>query len=233
MKTFNHVPVELQEINAKTTEKGRTYETPDGRSYPSVTTVLSQHTKQGIMEWRKRVGEEEANKISRQAATRGTKFHNLAEKYLKNIDIKENMSLLDQELFEMALPELHKIDNIRALEAPLYSDHLRLAGRVDCIAEYNGKLSIIDFKTSRREKEKEYIAHYFMQASAYAIMFEERTNIPISNLAIIIAVEDGFMQTFQAKRDDFVESLLYYRDLYETENNFSKYLNVLNEKHKA
>jgi len=214
MKKFNHVPVELQDLTAYTTEKGRVYQTPEGKSYPSVTTVLSEHTKQGIQEWRKRVGEEEANKISRQAANRGTRIHNIIENYLNNEEL-ENISLMEKEMFSVILPELDRINNIRSLEAPLYSDHLRLAGRVDCIAEYNGKLSIIDFKTARREKDKEHILHYFMQASAYAIMFEERTNIPINRLTIIIVVEDGFVQTFQGKRDDFVEGLLYYRDLFE------------------
>lgn len=214
MKKFNHVPVELQDLTAYTTEKGRVYQTPEGKSYPSVTTVLSEHTKQGIQEWRKRVGEEEANKISKQAANRGTRIHNIIENYLNNEEL-ENISLMEKEMFSVILPELDRINNIRSLEAPLYSDHLRLAGRVDCIAEYNGKLSIIDFKTARREKDKEHILHYFMQASAYAIMFEERTNIPINRLTIIIVVEDGFVQTFQGKRDDFVEGLLYYRDLFE------------------
>jgi len=214
MKKFNHVPVELQDLTAYTTEKGRVYQTPEGKSYPSVTTVLSEHTKQGIQEWRKRVGEEEANKISKQAANRGTRIHNIIENYLNNEEL-ENISLMEKEMFSVILPELDRINNIRSLEAPLYSDHLRLAGRVDCIAEYDGKLSIIDFKTARREKDKEHILHYFMQASAYAIMFEERTNIPINRLTIIIVVEDGFVQTFQGKRDDFVEGLLYYRDLFE------------------
>jgi len=218
MTQFNHVPVELQELSAEQVQGDRIYTTPNGKFYPSVTTVLSQHSKEGIMQWRKQVGEETANKISRQAAVRGTKFHNMAEQYLKNSLGDENLSLLDKEIFNIAKPELNKINNIRALEAPLYSDHLRLAGRVDCVAEYEGKLSIIDFKTSRREKQKEHILHYFMQASAYAIMFEERTNIPIVNLTIIIAVDDGFTQTFQSKRDNFVEGLLHYRDLYELEN---------------
>jgi len=90
-----------------------------------------------------------------------------------------------------------------------------LAGRVDCIAEYEGKLSVIDFKTARREKDVEHIQHYFMQASAYAVMFEERTGIPVNRLVIAIAVEDGFMQVFQSKRDAHIEGLLYYRDMYE------------------
>lgn len=215
MKIFQHNPITFQELQATSTPTGRVYETPDGKLYPSVTTVLAQHTKSSIMEWRKRIGEQEADKISRQAATRGTKFHNMAEKYLKNELHEEKFSILDREMFEISKPELHNIDNIRALEVPLYSHHLRLAGRVDCIAEYKGALSIIDFKTSRREKDEEHIQHYYMQAAAYAIMFEERTNIPINNLTIIIAVDDGFVQVFRSKRDKHVKGLLYYRDMYE------------------
>lgn len=215
MKIFLHDPVIIEDISAVTTEGNRVYQTPDGKLYPSVTTILSEHTKQGVMEWRKRVGDVEANKISRQAATRGTKFHALAEKYLQNKLIQENMNILEYEMFEMAKPVLNRIDNIRAQETGLWSHHLRLAGRVDCIAEFNGKLSVIDFKTARREKEESYIQHYFMQAAAYAVMFEERTKIPVNRLVIAIAVEDGFMQVFESRRDKHIEGLLYYRDMYE------------------
>lgn len=215
MKTFTHIPVELIDLDAVTTHKGRYYTTPEGKRYPSVTTILSAHTQAGIKEWRDRIGHEAADKITRQAATRGTKFHNLAEKYLKNTYNPEKMGLLDMEMFDMAVPYLDRIDNIRAQETALYSDYLRLAGRVDCIGEYEGKLSIIDFKTARREKDPEHVEHYFMQAAGYAIMFEERTGIPITRLVLLIAVEDGFMQVMTSKRDKFAPQLLHYRDQYE------------------
>lgn len=215
MKTFKHNLITIEDINATTTDSGRVYQTPDGKLYPSVTTVLSEHTKKGVMEWRERVGEEEANKVSRRSAVRGTRFHTLAEKYLKNELTGGDFSLLDYEMFKVAQPVLDKIDNIRAQEVGLWSHHLRLAGRVDCIAEYEGKLSIIDFKTARREKDEDHIQHYFMQAAAYAIMFEERTQIPVNRLVIAIVVEDGFMQIFESRRNKHVEGLLYYRDLYE------------------
>lgn len=218
MKTFTHKTIQLDDLEAVTGKEGRYYKIPTGIAYPSVTTILSAHTKDGIMEWRRAVGAEVADKISRQAATRGTKFHNMAEKYLKNEAIKSSQNMLDNELFEMARPELDKIDNIILQEQGLYSDHLRLAGRVDCIGEYNGKLSVIDFKTARKEKQEDHIQHYFMQAAAYAIMCEERTKIPVSKLVLIIAVEDGFMQVFEGKRNDYVSQLLYYRDLFEVNN---------------
>jgi genome maintenance exonuclease 1 len=217
MKTFIHKPVTIEEITASETDGKRVYQTPDGKLYPSVTTVLSHHTKDGIMEWRKRVGEEEANKISRQAATRGTKFHSIAENYIQNNPVTHLFKTpLDKSMFECAKPVLDRIDTIYAQEVGLWSHHLRMAGRVDCIAEFDGKLSIIDFKTARREKDEDHIQHYFMQATAYAIMFEERTKTPVSNLVIAIAVEDGMMQVFQSKRNRHVKQLLYYRDVYES-----------------
>jgi len=219
MKTFLRNPIIIEELQATTgTDGNRVYHTPDGKHYPSVTTVLSAHTKKGILDWRERVGEEEANRVSRKAAFRGTRFHNMAEKYLQNELSGGDFSLMDYEMFKVAQPVLDRIDNIRAQESTLWSHHLRLAGRVDCIAEFDGKLSVIDFKTARREKDEEHIQHYYMQAAAYAIMFEERTKIPINRLVIAIVVEDGFMQVFQGKRDKYVNSLLYYRDLYEAFN---------------
>lgn len=216
MKTFLHDPVKIETISAVNQADGtRAYQTPDGRLYPSVTTVLAEHTKKGIQEWRARVGEEEANKVSRQAAGWGTRFHTITEKYLQNNLSGGDLSLWDYEMFKVANPVLDRIDNIRAQEVALWSHHLRLAGRVDCVAEFDGKLNIIDFKTARREKDAEHIQHYFMQATAYAIMFEERTGIPVNRLTILIAVSDGFMQVFQSKRDHHVEQLLYYRDVYE------------------
>ena len=219
MKTFLRNPITIEELQATTgTDGNRVYHTPDGKHYPSVTTVLSAHTKKGILEWRERVGEEEANRVSRKAAFRGTRFHNMAEKYLQNELSGGDFSLMDYEMFKVAQPMLDRIDNIRAQESTLWSHHLRLAGRVDCIAEFDGKLSVIDFKTARREKDEEHIQHYYMQAAAYAIMFEERTKIPINRLVIAIVVEDGFMQVFESRRDKHVNSLLYYRDLYEAFN---------------
>ena len=216
MKTFLHDPVTIESISAVKQEDGtRAYQTPEGRLYPSVTTVLAEHTKKGIQEWRARVGEVEANKVSRQAANWGTRFHTITEKYLQNNLSGGDLLLWDLEMFKVANPVLDRIDNIRAQEVALWSHHLRLAGRVDCIANFDGKLSVIDFKTARREKDVEHIQHYFMQAAAYAIMFEERTKIPVNRLTILIAVSDGFMQVFESKRDYHVEQLLYYRDLHE------------------
>lgn len=217
MKHFNHVNIDLPSIKQVNLESKRLYETATGNKYPSVTTVLSAHNKDAIIAWRKRVGNEEANRISVAATRRGTKIHSIIESYLKNEDrpIENN---LDLNRFISLEPYLENIDNIHVQERPLYSDHLRLAGTVDCIAEYDGRLSVIDFKTASKAKKKEWIHSYFMQCAAYAIMYEERTKRPITNLVIMISVEDDAPQIFFEKRDNWVKDLLYYRDLYEQNN---------------
>jgi len=170
MKTFiDHDFAKLKRI---TTANGRLYETPDGRAYPSVTTITGQHSKQGIMEWRKKVGEEEATRISTRAANRGTRIHYLCEDYLRGIPT--NPAIFDADIFKSITPHLNDINNIHALESPLYSHHLEVAGTVDCVAEYKGKLAVIDFKTSSKIKDREWIHSYFMQTAAYSVMFEDR-----------------------------------------------------------
>lgn len=217
MVYFSHVNNEfeapkLTQIN----EAGaRYYVTPEGNKYPSITTVLAEYNRKAIYEWRQRVGEDEANKISRQAAGRGTRIHKLCEEYLDN-NVPEFKTPLDKEMFEGFKPTLHRINNIYAQELRMYSDHLRIAGTVDAVASFDGKKSIIDFKTARKPKDKKHIENYFMQTAAYAIMFEERFQIPISQIVIAIAVDDEEPQVFVEKRDDYVEKLIYYRDLYES-----------------
>jgi genome maintenance exonuclease 1 len=213
---------EYEDFAQSTTSEdgGRVYVNTSGIAYPSATTVLSVLSRDSIAAWRKRVGEEEANKISNKASTRGTKIHTLTETYLKNENVNDKIdevkaSMLDVEMFNKFKPILDPISNIHCQELALYSDHLRMAGRVDCIAEYNGKRAVIDFKTSNKSKSKSYIESYFMQTAAYAIMYEERTGIPVPWLVILIAVEDDVPQVFIEKRDDWVKKLLRARDYYE------------------
>jgi genome maintenance exonuclease 1 len=217
MKHFNHVQAStLTELVAETTGSGRVYNTPDGNRYPSVTTVLSELSKAGIAAWRKRVGAEEANRISTQASSRGTKVHQICEDYLNNKpDVFDGQMPANIFMFKQIQPILDThIDNIQYLEAPLYSDFLKTAGRVDCIAEFDGKLSIIDFKTSRKPKKKEWISNYFMQASCYAVMYEERTKIPVSRTVVIIAVDGSESQVFIENRDNFIEQFVELRVSY-------------------
>lgn len=196
----------------------RVYVNAAGVGYPSATTVLSILNKDSINKWRERVGEEEANRVSKQAATRGSKIHSLTEAYLKNEEVDFDAvkaSLLDKEMFNKFKSILDPIDNIHCQELALYSDFLRMAGRVDCIAEYNGVRAVIDFKTSNRPKKKEYISSYFMQATAYAIMYEERTGIPVPLIVILVAVDGDEPQVFVEKRDNWAKKLLETRDLFE------------------
>ena len=212
--TFNHVGVDIDyDLQTKTINGKRFYLTPDGEAYPSVTTITGMHGKEGILEWRRRVGEEEANRISTKAARRGTRIHTLCENYLNNqVDWAEGHMPTSVAMFKTVQPILdERINNIHAIEIPLYSHHLRVAGRVDCIGEFDGKLSIIDFKTSSKPKQEEWITNYFMQCAAYAVMYEERTRIPVSRLAIVIAVEDDMPQVFIKKRNNYIELFKYYR----------------------
>ena len=206
---FNHIECELPKLKRVTNEDGsRVYQTPTGNKYPSVTTVTGLLKKQSIIEWRKRVGEAEANRISSTAANRGTRIHSLAEKYLLNEHVTPNM--FDFDMWNKFKPILHNIDNIYALEQALYSDHLEVAGTVDCIAEYNGRMSVIDFKTSKRIKHRDSIHDYFMQCSAYAVAFEEMTKIPVPQLVILIAVDDEDPLIFVEKRNTWING---FKDL--------------------
>lgn len=206
---FEHVGVELQEMNAVTTDTGRKYRTPEGIDYPSITTVLSILSRDSIAAWRKRVGEEEANRISYRASTRGTAVHEIVEKYINNdANYKDGYTPDIIQSFLDLKPILDsRIGKVYAQEAPLYSNHLGVAGRVDCVAEFDGKLSIIDFKTSLKPKRKDWVKNYFMQESAYAIMWEERTGQPIVQLVTIISVDNAPPQVFIEHRDNWVRPL--------------------------
>ena len=209
---FNHVPVEIGKLVQVNAKGGRYYETPSGAKYPSVTSVTRLHNLESIQAWKDKVGEEEAGKISRRALARGNKIHSLAEKYLLNEgDMSDDFSKAD---FGQMLPYLDKINNIHCLETQLYSDHLQTAGTVDCIGEYEGKLTVIDFKTSAKLKKREWVKDYFMQCSAYAVMYEERTGTPIERLLLIINVEDEGVQLIDGKRDDYIQDFLDLRETF-------------------
>ena len=169
-----------------------------------------------IHQWRARVGDEEANRVSSQAATRGTRIHQLCEDYLNNDDIDTSKYTLHDAInFKELKPILDRnIDNIHLQEERLYSDYLKIAGTVDCVAEWKGKLSIIDFKTARKAKNREYILNYFCQATAYAIMYEERFNSPVSRIVILISVDDEEPQIFEDRRDNYIKPLMDIREQY-------------------
>ena len=210
IRMYNHKTINLPEIKATTTDGVRLYETPEGNKYPSITTVLSVRNKKGLFEWRKRVGEDVANYVARKAANRGTSVHHMCEDYINNDfdEEKHKKKFLPYVLFnQLRESVLQKIDNIYAQECGLYSDKYKVAGRVDCIAEYDGKLSIIDFKTSSKERSDDWNESYYIQASAYAEMFEERTGIEINQVAILVVTEDGVVQEFVKNKTEYLPML--------------------------
>ena len=217
---FKHLNIHnFPNLKAKTTEQGRRYFV-EGNAYPSVTTVIGEMKKKSIIEWRRKVGEEEANAISKRATTRGNKCHKLAEDYLSNKPLdRYRDDVLSLGLFHQIRPYIDKINNIHALEESLYSHTLKLAGRVDCIAEYDNELAIIDFKTSTKFKREEWIQDYFSQETAYAIMFQELTGLKVKQLVTIIAVETGTPQVF-IKKDilTYVPKLKEYIDYYKDQH---------------
>lgn len=215
---FIHVDhgIELPKITRETTESGRKYFTPEGNAYPSITTVLSILNKQKILEWRKRVGEETANKISSQASTRGTAVHKLCEDYIDNIpDYTKKHMPSNVMTFNTIKPILDKnLNNVWFQEAFLYSDKLKCAGQVDCIAEYEGELSIIDFKTSKRLKKEKDITNYFIQLCFYAAAFLEQTGVPIKQGVVIMSVDDSEPSIFKIDTYDYLQHFLAVRESY-------------------
>lgn len=225
MKIFNHVglePIELRTINI---DGKRHYVTPSGNKYTSATTVISNNPKKVeiINKWRERVGREEANRICSYSTNRGNKYHKLVENYLNN---KHDPNLYKDYpliwiMFNSSLKILDNINNIYLQEAALYSDYLKIAGRVDCIAEYNGKLSIIDFKTSAEEKKEEYLYDYYVQEITYACMLQERYGLKVEQLVTIVACENGDVQVsiVPPKKEYFITLQKYLK---EYEENYTR-----------
>ena len=180
------------ELQKKETNGIRLYNLPDGQWVPSITSVTSFYNRQIFADWRKRVGVEEANKITKKATARGTDYHEAAQNYLLNLELNwDDYQPMTKFMFYNTLPYLDKINNIHAIERTLYSEYLGLAGRVDCIAEYEGELAVIDFKSSKKPKPREWIDHYFVQCAAYACMLFEMTEIPVKKFVIIMSCENG------------------------------------------
>lgn len=200
----------FQPLELKTTEgnQGRFYLTPDGNPYPSVTTVLGYGEKPWLQEWRDSMGHEAADKEMRRAANRGTAVHMMIERHLQNHPRPTDDCIPDHILEYKSLKlALKNVDNIILQEAALYSDTLKLAGRVDCIGEYNGVLSVIDFKTSTTSKSVHMIQDYFLQTTAYALMFEEMYGVQIHDVVIIMSVERGLPLVFREKTEPYIAPL--------------------------
>jgi hypothetical protein len=221
---FNHVDhgIALPQITRQTTTSGRKYFTPEGNAYPSITTILGILKGDSIEKWRARVGAEEANRISTQAANRGTAVHKLCEDYLNNEeDWKGKHVPSNLFTFNTLKPVLDEhVNNVYFQEEFLYSDKLKAGGQVDCIAEWDGELSVIDFKTSRKPKQEEWILGYFIQAAFYAAAFYEQTGVPIKQGVVLIAVDDHEPQIFKIPTYEYLPHFMSvrkkYKELYES-----------------
>ena len=198
----------------------RLYVSPEGAKLPSVTSVTGFTTKEGIQQWRNRIGEEAANRISKKASGRGTVVHNLTEKYILDhqdfVKAKQKAMPDAIDLFNKIKAVLNtSVTTIHALETSIWSNYLKVAGTVDCVGMYNGKLSVIDFKTASKPKEEQWIEHYFMQTSAYACAWYELTKEPINNLVVIVANdEDSKAQIFQKTTYDYLTKFQQARNAF-------------------
>lgn len=221
MKTFVTLDeTKLPQTKGKRINGMRFYEV-DGQAFPSVTTVLGARPKPGLIAWRNNVGEAAAKWEMGRAARRGKATHTLIEEYLKG-ETPSTRDVLPLGMFALLKPYLAQVDNIHCLETIMASKQLTLAGQVDCIAEYNGKLSVIDFKTANKERNDDWNKSYYMQCTAYAIMYEELFGTPIDQIVILMAGEDGSAKAFVKEKKDYIEELKteikYFYDNYNSEN---------------
>ena len=213
--TFVDVDLKVPEVEPVNQDGIRFYPIPGAdKYYPSVTSITSFKNAAFFAGWRKQIGEEEANRITARATQRGTAFHSITEDYLTGkLDLDSYLANnpLSVRMFQSAKPTLNRINNINCLETFLYSHYLGLAGRVDCIAEFDGELAVIDFKTSTKIKQEDYIEHYYVQETAYAAMFLELTGIEVKKIVTLITVEDGSVQVFEKYNlDDYLQLLKSY-----------------------
>lgn len=210
---FNHIDLNLPNLERETIDGVRYYKIPTTKELKrlvSITSVISNYKKEFFDNWRKRVGVEEADKITRKATSRGTDMHTLVEHHLKNEELPK-VQPLSQHLFYIAKPALDRINNIHALEGALYSEYLGIAGTVDCIAEFDGELAIIDFKTSKKPKPRNWIDGYFVQCCAYACMLHEMTGISVKKFVIIMACENGEVEIYEERnKEHYLKLLVQY-----------------------
>ena len=212
---FNHIDINLPELSRETIDGVRYYTIPsqDGPiKLVSVTSITSHFNREVFAKWRKRVGEDEANKITKNATSRGTDMHTLVENFLRNKELpKGSVQPLSEFLYLIAKDALKRINNIYALERSLYSEYLGIAGTVDCIAEFDGELAIIDFKTSKKPKPRDWIENYFVQCCAYACMLHELTGLSVKKFVIIMSCENGEVEVYEEyNKEKYIKLLVKY-----------------------
>ena len=200
------------ELEKKDTPGCRLYHLPDVQWVPSITSVTSFYNRQIFIDWRKRIGIEEANRITKKATARGTDYHEAAQAYLENRELDwDEYRPATKFMFHHSKPYLDKINNIHAIERTLYSEYLGLAGRVDCIAEYEGELAVIDFKTSEKIKPEKWLENYFVQETFYAAAYYELTEIPVKKLITIMVTPGGEVKVFDKRnKGDYIKLLVRY-----------------------
>ena len=218
---FVHKLIEVPRLERFHVDGKRFYkkvDSDDAMNFISITTITSNYSKEKFKKWRLRVGEDEANRITKNATTRGTHMHTLVEHYLENKELPKSAPL-PKLLFDVAKPELNKINNILGIEIQLYSEYFAVAGTCDTIAEYDGILSIIDYKTSEKPKPREWIEGYFVQATAYALMLFELTGIKAKQLVIIMACENGEVEVYkETDLKKYIKLLRVYIDKFKKDH---------------
>jgi len=218
---FTHVHYNFPKLIRESVNGDRIYQTPDGKKYPSVTTVIADHNKIGLDRWRAKVGKKEATQITEKAATRGTSVHKALESFIKNEDTSNlNLMPFSKILYVNMKQELvRRVTEVHAIETPLFSHNLRLAGTTDLVCKYDDVLSIVDYKTSLKLKKKEWVRGYYMQGVAYSQMFEEMTGKTIEQIIVLIGVDNhNFCQTFKLTKAEYapyLNDLISFRDKYE------------------
>lgn len=211
---FNHIELNLPSLDREMIDGVRYYKVPgkEGlQKFVSITSVISHFSREKFAAWRKRIGDEEADRITRRATNRGTDAHTLIEQHLKNLDLSPDVLPISKHLFQVAVPALKRINNIHALEGSLYSQYLGIAGTVDCIAEFDGELAIIDFKTSKQPKPRDWIDGYFVQCCAYACMLHELTGLSVKKFVIIMTCENGEVEVYEEyNKTKYIRLLIQY-----------------------
>jgi len=210
---FNHVELNLPSLEREMIDGVRYYKVPNNnelQKFVSITSVISHFSREKFAKWREKVGEEEANRVTKRATSRGTDAHTLIEHHLLNQELPK-VQPISEHLFKIAKPALSRINNIHALEGSLYSQYLGVAGTVDCIAEFDGELSIIDFKTSKQPKPREWIDGYFVQCCAYACMLHELTGLSVKKFVIIMTCENGEVEVYEERdKAKYIRMLTQY-----------------------
>lgn len=217
---YHYEPLVLPKLEREHIGEKRFYFNPENiqKKYISITTITSFFNRQIFIDWRKKVGNEEADKITKASTTRGTNLHTLNECYLQGLPLPD-VPEISKQLFEVNKPALHKIGKIYGIELGLYSDYLGVAGTCDLLAEYDSELAIIDYKTSKKPKPREWLEHYFVQCCAYAFMLKELTGMEVKKFVIIMSCENGELQVYEERNiEKYIKLLVKYIKHYVSQN---------------